>query len=70
MKGSRIILGRNKGGPEPSFNMLEILWRLTSRGNFKQETRAHQVHGDTDTYRNRAGPTHFSQLSDLQLLCL
>jgi hypothetical protein len=47
-----------------------ILWPLTSNRNFKQQTTARQVHLDSGTYRNGAGPTHFHQFGALLFLRL
>lgn len=46
------------------------LWPLTWSWKFKQETSARQVHLDSGTYRNGAGPTHFHQFGALLFLRL
>jgi hypothetical protein len=46
------------------------LWSLTRSRKFKQETTARQVHLDSGTYRNGAGPTHFHQFGILLFLRL
>jgi hypothetical protein len=44
---------------------LANLWRLTRNRKLKQEMGARQVHLDSGTYRNEAGPTHFHQCGAL-----
>ena len=46
------------------------LWPLTRSRKLKQETTARQVHFDSGTYRNGAGPTHFHQFGILLFLRL
>jgi len=46
------------------------LWPLTRSRKLKQETTARQVHLDSGTYRNGAGPTHFHQFGTLLFLRL
>jgi hypothetical protein len=59
MRGLSTRLWRSSSEPEQSLNLLVRLWRLTRSRKFKQETTACQVHRDSGTDWNGAGPTHF-----------
>jgi hypothetical protein len=71
-KGGRawreVMLDRYRKKQRGAIRDLANLWRLTRNRKLKQEMGARQVHLDSGTYRNGAGPTHFHQCGALLFL--